>query len=141
MLLYYFKNKNDVLTAAMQRIAMQLMIQIGSSVPADETYSISKLLVMAADMSRSPEMKPFMRLFIESIAAAARKEAPFDSISGQLIEGFLAWIEGRLSEDTPDKRAAAAMILAFIDGLTLLDIASGRETSDAAVSILTGVEF
>jgi len=141
MLLYYFKNKNEVLTTAMQRIAMQLLIQIGGSVPADETYSVSEFLTLAADMTRSPEMVPFMRLFIESIAAAARKEAPFDTISGQLIEGFLGWIEGRLSDDTPDKRAAAAMILAFIDGLALLDIASDRTTSDAAVSMLTGVEF
>ncbi len=137
MLLYYFKDKADVLAATMERVAMQLAHQLAVAIPEGAGLAPARLIALAADLTTGEGMRPYMRLWIEIVAAAARKEPPFVEIARQIAAGFLHWIEARLEPGDPRSRqATAAAILAIIDGLALLEVcADPALTAQAAQAI------
>ena len=142
MLLYYFKDKAEALGAAMARVSGQLGQQLEASVTAGERLAPERLLAEAAQMVTGAEVRPFMALWMEVIAAAARGEAPFADIARQVTAGFLAWIESRLDIEDPERRrATAGLILAAVDGLALLEIGAGAPAALAAAERARDVRF
>lgn len=141
MLLYYFADKNEILAQTMSRIAAQLSISLVHALPDDQLLSVSALTSAAAAITSGDDVRPFMRLWIEIVAAAARNEQPFVEIARNITGGFLQWIESRLDPTTvADRAGAAAMILAFIDGLALVEICVGREHSARAANALSQLQ-
>jgi AcrR family transcriptional regulator len=145
MLLYYFRDKTEVLAAAMERNAADLAALLATAIPEGALLSISELIGAAAAFTTADATRPYMRLWIEVIGAAARGEAPFVEIAQAIVAGFLQWIEAHLApdafEDPESRRTASAAVLAFIDGLAFLEIGVGPAlTRDAArlMSRLTG---
>jgi AcrR family transcriptional regulator len=137
MLLYYFSDKSDVLSATMQRIAAQLADVLAGALPERTALPAPKLVALVAKLTTGEQMRPYMRLWIEVVAAAARGEAPFVEIARQIAAGFLQWIEARLAPGQPAdpsaRQAVAAAVLAVIDGMALLEVCAGPElTRDAA---------
>lgn len=127
MLLYYFTDKADVLGAAMTRVAAQMSGGLAAALPEGTALPPGELVVLAARLTSGEEMRKFMRLWVEVIAAAARGEEPFVAIAGQVVAGFRAWLAPRL--DVPpgtDREALAGAIIALIDGLALVDICSSE---------------
>lgn len=143
MLLYYFSDKSEVLAAALARIAGDLALELAKAIPADAALTAQRLAVVAAGMTTAPPMRPYMRLWIQVVAAAARREAPFVDIAQQITDGFLAWIEARLAPeavvDPTARRAVAGAVLAVIDGFALLEICAGADVADAAGGALGGL--
>ncbi|ATC31016.1 TetR/AcrR family transcriptional regulator [Caulobacter vibrioides] len=137
MLLYYFADKTEVLALAMQSLAGGMAAQLETALPADQRLSQAALTAKAARLVVDPVFRPFMRLWIEAIAAAARQEPPFDVVARQIGEGFLAWIEARLDPAlVSDPPGAAATILALLDGLALLEVCGGEDRVQSAVAAL-----
>lgn len=125
MLLYYFTDKADALRAAMGQIAVDMGMRLAGAIPAEPALAPAALIAAAVRITTAPDMKPYMRLWIEVVAAAARGEAPFPAIAREIAAAFRLWIEARLDPaGLPDPAGAAALILATIDGLALLGICS-----------------
>lgn len=123
MLLYYFADKADVLSAVMTRVAGELAVRLADAIPGDTPLKPAELVRRAAAFTTGPDMRRFMRLWVEVVAAAARGEAPFPAIVAQVMAGFRLWVDTRL--DLPagaDREGTAAAIIAVIDGLALVDI-------------------
>jgi AcrR family transcriptional regulator len=140
MLLYYFTDKADVLGAAMARVAAQMSGGLAAALPEGTALPPGELVVLAARLTSGEEMRAFMRLWVEVIAAAARGEEPFVGIAGQVVAGFRAWLAPRL--DVPpgtDREALAGAIIALIDGLALVDICSSEAQSRAMRDALPGL--
>ena len=79
-----------------------------------------------------------MRLWIELAASAARNEAPHRAVAGQIADGFLAWTAGRLRvEQEADRVPLAALLLATVDGLALLDAVGRDGMADSAAAALS----
>lgn len=127
MLLYYFRDKTEVLASAMQRVAGELAERLAAALPADERLPPAELIGRALRLTTGKAMRPYMRLWIQVVAAAARDEAPFADVARAITAGFLAWIDARLEVDaTHDRAATAASILALIDGAALVEICAGE---------------
>jgi AcrR family transcriptional regulator len=142
MLLYYFRDKAEALGEAMGHVAAQLGGRLEAALPAGERLSPERLLAESARIVTAPDVQPFMALWMEVIAAAARGEAPFAGIAGQVTAGFLGWIETRLDIEDAERRAATAgLILAAVDGLALLEIGAGAERALAAAARAGDVSF
>ncbi|MCA6224210.1 MAG: TetR family transcriptional regulator [Phenylobacterium sp.] len=142
MLLYYFRDKAEALGEAMGHVAAQLGGRLEAALPAGARRPPERLLAEAARIATDPEVRPFMALWMEVIAAAARGEAPFAGIARQVTAGFLSWIETRLDIEDAERRAATAgLILAAIDGLALLEIGAGAERAAAAAERAGDVRF
>jgi len=134
MLLYYFEDKNDALSAAFEKIGVDFVEILEAAVPGDQAYSPAELIAATAELTLARKSKPYFRIWTETVALAARGEAPYDTVARTIAEGFLIWIEGRHKGNDPKlKRANAAMILAMIDGLALLEICTdGKRAALAA---------
>lgn len=132
MLLYYFADKAEVLTTTLSSIAQGLVTALEAALP-DERVAPDALLTRALLLMRSPTMLPSVRLWLEIVIAAARKQAPFPQLAAQIMEGFLGWLEQRLDVADEQQRAeAAARILATVDGIALYDLIGRSDLADAA---------
>lgn len=137
MLLYYFTDKTEVLALATTRLAGDMALRLAAALPEGERLSQTALTAKAARLVLDDAFRPFMRLWIEMVAAAARGEAPFADIARQIGEGFLAWLEARLDPATTrDPAGTAAAILALLDGLALLEVCVGAARTRQAVEAL-----
>jgi AcrR family transcriptional regulator len=123
MLLYYFADKAEVLAGACAAVAAGVAGQLAGAIPQGTRLPPVALMRAAATLTTGPAMRPFMRLWVEIVAAAAKGEQPFDSIAATVLDGFLGWARTHLDPgDDPDPEALAALVVATIDGLALIDI-------------------
>ena len=140
MLLYYFADKAEVLSAATTLVAAQSVGGLAGAIPAGTRLPPRAMILLAVQLTAGPQMRRFMRLWVEMIAAAAKGEEPFVTISAQVMAGFRQWLADRL--DLPagtDPGAVAAVIIALIDGLALVDICSTDAEMLAAHQALAGL--
>lgn len=125
MLLYYFADKAEVLAAVMARVAGELSTRLAEAIPDGSALRPAELVRSAAAFTTGPDMRRFMRLWVEVVTAAARGEPPFPGIVAQIMAGFRAWVDARLELPAgADREAISAAVIAVIDGLALVDICS-----------------
>ncbi|WP_353226604.1 TetR/AcrR family transcriptional regulator [Novosphingobium sp.] len=137
MLMYYFRDKAEVMAATVAEIGQRLIVALNAAIPADTALSPAMLARHAAEVTTRPALKPYMRFWIEVVAAAGRREEPFVTIAALMMTGFRDWIEPRLDLPAgPDRQAAALGVIAICDGLALIDICSGGAAADLARSAL-----
>jgi AcrR family transcriptional regulator len=140
MLLYYFTDKDELLSATLHRLAERMTAQLDEAVPSGRLRSFPVLLeeVWAALASRG--LKRFMHLWLDLAAGAARGLEPHRHIAGAIADGFLAWVTNRLKvpRDT-DLASSAALFLASVEGMLFLEAAGRRSISDAAATKLVAL--
>ncbi len=135
MLLYYFKDKDELLTATLGRVMERLARSLEGAGGATGPKPFAALLLDIRAVFRSPDLQPYMRLWIELAARAARHEAPHRAVAGQIADGFLAWAAGRLQvEREEDRIPSAALLIATVDGLALLDAVGRDGMADSAAA-------
>jgi AcrR family transcriptional regulator len=126
MLLYYFADKNDLMVSALRSITLRVGGILLAALPPDTDGDPEAELGLLAGILRGPAMRPYMRLWLELASRAAHGDEPYLTVSGQMADGFAAWIASRLSGPNETVRhAGAARLLATLDGLVILD-AVGR---------------
>lgn len=127
MLLYYYPDKNALLAAILIRISARLSSRLDALVPA-WPQPLPALLSVLRDSMLSPELAPYMRVWLEIAGKAGRNEEPFKSIGAAIARGFLAWIEARLpSDQTSDARR----VLLLMEGVAMMDALGVSELANA----------
>jgi AcrR family transcriptional regulator len=117
MLLYYFKDKVDLVTAALELIAARLTDILEArtsktSRPLDALRPALLAVVLAEDLW------PYMRIWLEIASLAARGDPFYRTTGNHIARGFLAWGAAQLDSKTPE--ADAARLLVSIEGTLLL---------------------
>jgi AcrR family transcriptional regulator len=128
MLLYYFKDKETLITAALRRAAARLAdtLLAGSGRARQSPKKLARELLA---MTTSSELWPYMCLWFEIAARAARGDPLYRSVGKQIASGFHAWIAARLSiEDDVGCSAAALSLLETLEGALLLKSVGLLET-------------
>ena len=121
MLLYYFKNKSDVMTQTLVSAAGVMAKELNDILREEEKLSVQELMRKGLEITQSEAMQPYMSLSLQIAAKAHQREEPFLSSAKLIISGFILWIEARLETIDPVKRRREAiLILALIDGLAVL---------------------
>lgn len=131
MLLYYFADRDALLTALLDHVVARMTALLGAfgeaaARPADA------LLTEIWAAARTDAFRPFMLLFIELAAAAGRGEQPHRGIAARIARGFAGWVAGRLDGDPAGRERRAFRLLATLDGLFLLHAAGLEAEADAA---------
>ena len=120
MLLYYFRDRSDLMSAAMGRLAEILRQRLDAArAPAllPEPALRARLVAMALDDG----VWPFMQVWLEIAAKGARGDPLFRETGERIGRGFLEWIAAQSDAPTgPARAAVAARLLPVLDGLILL---------------------
>ena len=129
MLLYYFGTKDELVRAVLGCISerMALRQQVASSAPRE---SAGRFLADLLRAGAEPDTAPFMRVWVEVIARAARDEAPYREITAETVGAWLDWIGTRLVP-APDNDGKARAILSIVEGMMLLETARPGTTEAA----------
>lgn len=120
MLLYYFKDKEEIITATLVLIASRLMghlTAMGWTTPgpiADREPALLALVV-------SPDLWPYMSVWLEIAAISSRGDPLYRTIGHAIAQGFLGWIASLLAiEDAASRKTEAARLLRSIEGTIVL---------------------
>jgi AcrR family transcriptional regulator len=136
MLLYYFADKDDLLSQALGRVAERFarLLEAGLE-PGAPALPYPDLLAGVWTAVRGAELQRYMRLWLDLAARAAYGHEPYRGIAGRIADGFLAWAAARLAVEREEERAPlAALLLATVDGAMLLDAAGRGPLADAAIA-------
>ena len=138
MLLYYFADKDDLLSATLEHVAARLARLLDEAGRGRTPPPFPALLAQVWAAVRNPALQPYMRLWLELAASAARGQELHRAIAGRIADGFLTWTAERLHVDQEADRASqAALLLATVDGLALLDAVGRGEAADCAMANLS----
>lgn len=138
MLLYYFANRDELITATLERAAAKMAALLDSEILGDARLPFPELLGAVWSVVRSTKLRPYMRLWLELAAYSGRDQEPHRTIATAIIDGFVRWTSEHLVGDDPTERAQlSALLLATIDGAVFLDAAGKRNLADNAISAAT----
>ncbi|MCH4893119.1 MULTISPECIES: TetR/AcrR family transcriptional regulator [unclassified Sphingomonas] len=120
MLLYYFRDKTELVGATLEVIAARLVAMMEAQrAPEPRPYAI-----LVRELSTSllnPQAWPYMRLWLELASLSALGDPVFRAVGEQIGRGFLEWGTAQLDSPTPEARAIeGAKLLVTIEGLALL---------------------
>jgi AcrR family transcriptional regulator len=118
MLLYYFPDKQTLLAAAADRVAVRLMTLLDSVPTAPQTPATLEAHLAAA--ATDPALAPYLALWLDIAARAARGDTFWRAQGHTIGQGFLAFIATRLALSPSDRPAAARALLARLEGGILL---------------------
>jgi AcrR family transcriptional regulator len=132
MLLYYFADKDDLLTATLARIAARMIAQLDGAIPVGPRRPFAVLLEQVWAAMASKSLRPFMPLWLELASGAARGLQPHRDVAGEIADGFLAWVAIRLRPEGGGD-PLAPLFLASIEGMYLLKAIGRSAIADSAV--------
>jgi AcrR family transcriptional regulator len=120
MLLYYFADKAEMMSATLSVIAMRIMAAMEAR-KAPAPLPLVQLQPIMLKAIVDDEMWPFMRVWLEMASMAANGDAFYRAVGEELGRGFLAW--GASQIDAPDeaqRQKQAAQLLVMAEGMVVL---------------------
>jgi AcrR family transcriptional regulator len=132
MLLYYFTDKAEVMAAAIECLSARLTSKLGglTSRPLPPDALRARL---AAELF-TPEVWPYLCLYLEMAALAARGDAAMRAVGERIGRGFVAWGAAQLDSPTPEARARdAAKVMVAIEGMLMLRSIGLGDVADLAI--------
>lgn len=119
MLLYYFKDKAEIIVAVLERIAERLTLRMAAEVTTP--LPLAALQPRLIGVLFADALWPYMRIWLEIAALAAHGDPLYRETGARIGRGFLAWGAAQLDSATPGQREAeAARLLVTIEGMLLL---------------------
>jgi AcrR family transcriptional regulator len=120
MLLYYFSDKTEMITATLGHISLRLAGVLGEQ-GAAAPLPIDRLIPKLFDLLCAESLWPYMRLWLEIASLAAKGDPVCRAVGEAIARGFLDWGAAQLDSPTPEAREAdAAKLLVTIEGMILL---------------------
>jgi AcrR family transcriptional regulator len=140
MLLYYFKDKTELVTAALSELAVKLRELLQAALPPGRVAP-AQLLDQVTTLLRSRPIKPYMSVWADLMAHGMRGEAPYRAFMSASAAGWLERIEARL--DLPEgaaRRRVAAVILTIAEGTRMLEDALPGCTHETLQIFVAGLD-
>ncbi|MCM3004801.1 TetR/AcrR family transcriptional regulator [Priestia koreensis] len=120
MLLHYFKDKEELLTVVLSSISQKLILMLDNT--EIEKTSFSSVVTYLYRMMKEPEVSPYMKLWLELIAMASKKEDPFYSIAREICNSFYEFYRDVIQiENGLSKEQMTALALVVVEGIALLE--------------------
>ncbi len=120
MLLYYFKDKDELIEAVLDRITARITVMLdAASAPAP--MPLETLAPMLVSSMQSDVFWPYLRLWLEIAALSAGGDPLYRTCGEKIGRGFVEW--GARQLDAPDEASRArdaAKLLVHVEGSVLL---------------------
>ncbi|MGB5078970.1 MAG: TetR/AcrR family transcriptional regulator [Sphingorhabdus sp.] len=120
MLLYYFRDKAEIMEAVLTQLSARLVALLGDHanrlpMPLDDVRRELAAFLFTDDLW------PYMRVWLEIAARAAMGDQFYRAVGEQIGRGFLAWGRELLScADEAERDSHAARLLVSLEGMLFL---------------------
>ncbi|MBL8967214.1 MAG: TetR/AcrR family transcriptional regulator, partial [Spirochaetaceae bacterium] len=136
MLLHYFRDKEELLGAALERVSTRLLEAMGTSPPKARPFG--EVVAGLVGVLRGPGMRPYLRIWLDLAAMSAAGDSSFDGHASKIAGTFREWLLRSIDEPAPRRRELlAAVAMATLDGCALFDSLGLAETAEAAIEGLS----
>ncbi len=120
MLLYYFPDKTALITAVLEEVAVRMTMLLDTQ-RGEEPVAVEVLEARLLPLVLDPLVWPFMQLWLEMAALAARGDETCARVGEGIAQGFVAWLETQLAiDDLAERSRTALRLLITIEGGVLL---------------------
>ena len=120
MLLYYFKDKDALIEAVLDRIVARITVILEQSA-APEPLPLETLSPLLVESMKSDVFWPYLRLWLEVAALAAGDDPLYKACGERIGRGFVTWGASQLAvPDEATRKRQAAELLIQIEGSVLL---------------------
>jgi AcrR family transcriptional regulator len=139
MLLYYFRDKEELLAETTRAIAARMTIMLTARMapqPLEEEALIAHLVSVMEDEF----YWPYMRLWLEMASRAAGGDGFFKQIGRDIGTGFLLLVSAQLAGGDDTRRATqAARVMRATEGWLFLKAIGLDEANDRALNREAGI--
>ena len=126
MLLYYFADKAELISAALETITARTtgLLKVRTS---PDPLPYHALLAQLETILDDEELWPYLRVFLEVASRAANGDPLYREIGARIGQGFYAWGMNQLDSKQPDIEAARLLVMTegmiYLKAIGLQDIA------------------
>lgn len=121
MLIYHFGNKEQLISDLLEYVAgvysAALEMAMGAGRPQTRRECFDRIL----EQGRQPGMQPFMVLWWEIVAGAARGIPGYREAADQMMAKQLAWLARQMPDGDPNPASGARYIMTLLEGTLMLE--------------------
>ncbi len=129
MLIYHFSNKETLIRELLGYIAGVYSTALDMALGDDRPTTRQQCLARILDQARQPTMQPFMILWWEIVAGAARGIPGYREAAQEMITKQIAWLEAQMPADDPDPAGGARYLLTLMEGTLMLGTVGHARTA------------
>lgn len=135
MLIYRYGSKDRLIAALLDHLALRLTAMLDAA-PLPLAATPDGLADGLLALLRNPAAQPYVAVWLEMVAGAARGDATCRTTGARIIDHFHGWLAARLPAGTADPCAVAAGLLIRIEGTLLIEAMGdpGRTMTGRAVT-------
>ncbi len=135
---YYFPSKPELVMAVAGAVVADLERLLERAFGA-EPRSPEELLRRAWPVLTTPTADRVFSIYFEIVGLASSGQAPYDTLAGTLVEGWVQWLTPRtIGRSAAVRRRRALATVAQIDGLLLIRRVLGAAAADDAAREVGG---
>lgn len=134
MLLYHFGSKDRLMADLLAYLSAQFITLLDASAGGQRAASRHDCFVTLAGFMRQPMMRPMLRVWGEILVGAEGGNEAYRTAAHAIIGRLEAWIREHLPIDELAPEAAAAQILALVEGVGVLDMSGRSDIADRALA-------
>jgi AcrR family transcriptional regulator len=128
MLLYHFGTKDALIADLLGHLARSYASALDAALAGERALTRGQALARILKHARGEAMRPFMQLWWEIVAGAARGAEGYLPAAQAMMGELLGWLEGQMPEGDPDPKGGARYLLTLIEG-TLMLAAIGHDST------------
>ena len=137
MLLHYFADKKELMTAILILISERLITMLDSA--RSEQMQFQTLIKHLSEMIKAPNVRPYLKIWLELASSVDGGDDYYRTIARQICDQFYGWLASALKvEKEEERKALASLAFAITEGFVLFDALD----SDLLISnAIQGLEF
>ena len=134
MLIYHFGNKDALIGALLEYLAQAYSAALDEAMPSGRADSRAECVQLIAAATRGPEFAPYLALWWQIVAEAARGNETYLSAARGIMRTLLGWVEEFVPLGDGDPAGTARQVLTMIEGAQMLDAIGCSDIADAALA-------
>ena len=138
MLIYHFGSKDGLVKALLEHVAAMYSAALDMAYPSDPATSRRECAQRLLAIGRAPMFAPFLRLWWEIVAGAARGDRAYRESAAAMMDSQLAWFAAHLPPGDPDPKSGAKMVALAVEGALMMDALGLAEIGEAGLAALEG---
>jgi len=120
MLIYHFGSKDRLIADLLEYIAALYSASLDVAMGQDRAETRQEVISRVLTQTRGEQMRPFMVLWWEIVAGAARGNANYAAAAEAMMKRLLGWLEEQMPVDDPNPTGGARYLLTLIEGTLML---------------------